>query len=82
MPDEDRTVLGQIQRLSAEEHDLWHRESSGAVTDAERERLREIEVELDRCWDLLRQRRARRAAGDDPDDASVRPAAQVEHYQQ
>lgn len=82
MSGEDRSVLSQIDRLSTEEHELWHREASGAVTDAERDRLREIEVELDQCWDLLRQRRARRTAGLDPDDADARPAIQVEHYQQ
>jgi hypothetical protein len=44
--------------------------------------LREIEITLDQCWDLLRQRRARRAAGQDPDDVAVRPEEVVEHYRQ
>lgn len=82
MTNEDRSVLGQIDQLSAEEHDLWRREAAGNVTDAERQRLREIELQLDQCWDLLRQRRARRSAGLDPDDSSVRPVDEVEGYQQ
>ena len=49
---------------------------------SDRERLNAVEVELDRCWDLLRQRRALRAAGGDPDDASVRDADVVERYRQ
>lgn len=77
---EDRTVLGQINQLSAEEHELWERESRGEASPADRERLRELEVQLDQCWDLLRQRRARRGAGLDPDDTSVRSEGTVEHY--
>ena len=52
------------------------------LSDADRERLSGIEVQLDQCWDLLRQRRARRNAGQDPDEAQVRAADVVEHYQQ
>ena len=76
----DETVIERINRLAAEEHDLWEREARGEASDAERERARELEVMLDQSWDLLHQRRARRAAGMDPDDAEVRGAAQVEGY--
>ena len=77
---DDETVIEQINRLAAEEHDLWEREARGEASEAERERAKELEVMLDQSWDLLHQRRARRAAGMDPDDAEVRGAAQVEGY--
>ena len=77
---DDETVIEQINRLAAEEHDLWEREARGEASDAERERARELEVMLDQSWDLLHQRRARRAAGMDPDDAKIRGAAEVEGY--
>ncbi|MFI5056100.1 MAG: DUF2630 family protein [Actinomycetota bacterium] len=77
---DDETVIERINRLAAEEHDLWEREARGEASDTERERAKELEVMLDQCWDLLHQRRARRAAGMDPDDAEVRGAAQVEGY--
>jgi hypothetical protein len=82
----DESVLGRIERLVKEEHTLQGREAAdatdGDALDTDRARLREVEVELDRCWDLLRQRRARRAAGQDPDAAEVRDETTVEHYQQ
>jgi hypothetical protein len=77
---DDETVIERINGLAAEEHDLWEREARGEASDAERERAKELEVMLDQCWDLLHQRRARRAAGMDPDEAEVRGAAQVEGY--
>ena len=77
---DDENVIEQINRLAAEEHDLWEREARGEASDAERERAKELEVMLDQSWDLLHQRRARRAAGIEPDDAEVRGAAQVEGY--
>jgi hypothetical protein len=77
---DDETVIEQINRLAAEEHDLWEREARGEASDAERERAKELEVMLDQSWDLLHQRRARRAAGMDPDDAELRGAAEVEGY--
>jgi hypothetical protein len=77
---DDETVIEQINRLAAEEHNLWEREARGEASDAERERAKELEVMLDQSWDLLHQRRARRAAGMNPDDAEVRGAAQVEGY--
>ena len=77
---DDKDVLGRINELAREEHELFERESRGKVTDADRTRLKRIEVTLDQCWDLLRQRRARRAAGLDPDDAQVRDEKTVEGY--
>ncbi len=77
---DDRQVIGRINELAEEEHELWQREGRGELTDAERERLRELGVSLDQCWDLLHQRRARRSAGLDPDDASVRDSRTVEGY--
>jgi hypothetical protein len=79
---DDARIHGSIEQLVAEEHELWEREATGAATDSDRQRLRELKVSLDQCWDLLRQRRALREAGRDPDDAGVRPAETVEHYQQ
>jgi Protein of unknown function (DUF2630) len=82
----DESILDRIENLVAEEHRLQHREEDDAVDEAalaeDRRRLDRVSVELDRCWDLLRQRRARRAAGADPDGAHARNADTVEHYQQ
>ena len=82
----DDTTASRIEQLVAEEHGLRAREqadsSDTAALDEDRERLRAVEVELDRCWDLLRQRRARRDAGGDPDDAQARDAETVERYLQ
>src|SRR2546426_5759105 len=77
---DDHEVLGRINELAREEHELFERESHGKVTDADRERLRRLEVTLDQCWDLLRQRRARRAAGLNPDEARVRDEKTVAGY--
>jgi hypothetical protein len=73
----DQTVLNHIEQLVAEEHALYHK---GEISDAEKQRLAAINVELDRYWDLLRQRRALREFGKNPDDAEVRPAKIVENY--
>jgi hypothetical protein len=78
---QDQDVLGQINRLADEEHQLFQRESGGEASEEERRRLREIEVQLDQCWDMLHQRRARRSAGLDPDDAAVRDRSVVENYE-
>ncbi len=78
----DKSILERITELSEEELRLEERLSIDANSDDSRERLSSIEVELDQCWDLLRQRRARRSAGQNPDDAEVRPATVVEHYLQ
>jgi len=77
---DDAKVLRRINELAREEHELFERESRPNVSEADRERLREIQVTLDQCWDLLRQRRARRAAGLEPDDARVRDEKTVEGY--
>ncbi|MPZ97491.1 MAG: DUF2630 family protein [Propionibacteriales bacterium] len=76
----DRDVLSHIKGLVDEEHDLRTRHGRDDATDDEQQRLRQLEVELDQCWDLLRQRRALRASGQDPDSAAVRPPDQVEGY--
>ncbi len=78
----DESTLTSINELADEEHRLRTVEAEGKATDADRQRLAEIEVLLDQCWDLLRQRRARRDAGLDPDDATARSTEVVEHYQQ
>jgi hypothetical protein len=79
---DDPQIHGSIERLVAEEHELWERESNGSATDDDRRRLAEIRASLDQCWDLLRQRRARREAGQDPGTAAARPPDIVEGYQQ
>jgi hypothetical protein len=77
---EDQKVIERINEIAHEEHQLWEREGRGELTDVEQERLRTLGVTLDQCWDLLHQRRARRSAGLDPDDASVRDPRTVEGY--
>jgi len=79
---DDSQIHGTIEQLVAEEHELWERESGGTADDGDRQRLRELEVSLDQCWDLLRQRRALREAGRDPDDAQTRSDNVFEGYQQ
>jgi hypothetical protein len=82
----DETTAARIERLVSEEHDLRDRETADSASDDaladDRARLREVEVELDRCWDLLRQRRALRDAGADPDRAEARDEKTVEGYRQ
>ena len=82
----DESVLTHIEALVDEEHGLRQRERGDATDEQaladDRARLEAVEVELDRCWDLLRQRRARRGAGGDPEDVRARDADTVEHYQQ
>jgi Protein of unknown function (DUF2630) len=74
-------VLGRINELVGAEHALRERYHRGELTaEAEHSQLRSLEVQLDQCWDLLRQRRARVSAGQDPDAAEVRPAGEVEGY--
>ena len=76
---EDQPVLNYIQHLVAEEHRLYEQK---ALPKADRKRLVQIQVELDQCWDLLRQRRALRDVGLEPDEAEVRPPQVVENYEQ
>jgi hypothetical protein len=82
----DESIAARIEGLVAEEHDLRTREQSDSASperlERDQERLRTVQIELDRCWDLLRQRRARRNAGLDPDDSEVRDADTVERYLQ
>jgi Protein of unknown function (DUF2630) len=79
---DDTQIHSDIEQMVAEEHELWQRESAGTAGADDRRRLEELRVALDRCWDLLRQRRALSSAGRDPDDASLRPADVVERYKQ
>jgi len=79
---DDSEILERIHRLVAEEHDLEEGHAGKRLGEPELERLHEVEVALDQCWDLLRQRRARREAGADPDSATIRPPGVVEGYQQ
>ena len=79
---EDTTIHTTIEQLVDEEHALWEREAAGIAGESERRRLEEVQVSLDQCWDLLRQRRALRDAGRNPDAAQVRRPDVVEHYEQ
>ncbi len=80
---DDATILHTVQTLVDEEHQLRQRLEAGEITAAEEhERLQVLEESLDQCWDLLRQRRARTALGEDPDGAAARPVAEVEGYEQ
>jgi hypothetical protein len=82
----DESIIDRIDKLVAEEKELRAREQQDREDDdsleADRERLRAVEVELDRCWDLLRQRRAKEEFDQDPDDADARSADTVENYEQ
>ena len=77
---EDQDVLSRINSLAAEEHELYERAGDEGLSDQEHKRLKSIEVQLDQCWDLLHQRRARRSAGLDPDQARIRDEETVEGY--
>jgi len=77
---DDQQVIERINEIAHEEHALWEKEGRGEITKAEQERLQELSVSLDQCYDLLHQRRARRAAGQDPDDATIRDERTVEGY--
>jgi uncharacterized protein DUF2630 len=76
---DEKDIFGRINELVEEEHKL---RESGEHTDEERARMSELEAHLDQAWDLLRQRRARRQYGEDPEDAQARPEPQVEGYLQ
>ncbi|HXP13998.1 MAG TPA: DUF2630 family protein [Actinomycetes bacterium] len=79
---DDSQVMDRIGALVEEEHTLERQATGGGLDENQEVRLRELEVQLDQCWDLLRQRRARREAGQDPDTAQVRPGGTVEGYLQ
>jgi predicted dithiol-disulfide oxidoreductase (DUF899 family) len=82
----DESISDRIEALVAEEHELLAREQSDATDEEalaeDRRRLEQVKVELDQCWDFLRQRRARREFGQDPDDAQPRGEGTVENYLQ
>ena len=77
---DDQDVFKRINDLAHEEHILWEKEGRGETTPADHQRIAQLEVLLDQCWDLLHQRRARRASGENPDEATIRDAKTVEGY--
>jgi hypothetical protein len=79
---DDQQVLERIDKLVQEEEQLLHRHEGEGLGDDEHARLEELKVQLDKAWDYLRQRRALRRAGDDPDEASMRDGGTVEEYEQ
>ena len=79
---DDERIHEQIEKLVDEEHELYGKVGEGGLNANEHNRLESIKVSLDQCWDLLRQRRALREAGQDPDAAHVRDAEVVERYEQ
>lgn len=79
----DGPIIDRINQLAHEEEQLWQRASDGGgLTTDDQQRLKVLSVELDQCYDLLRQRQARREFGQDPDEAQPRPAEIVENYRQ
>ncbi|HEY2059271.1 DUF2630 family protein [Amycolatopsis sp. NBC_01480] len=78
----DSGIMGRIDQLIAEEHELRSRSVGVGLSGEDRERLSGVEQELDQCWDLLRQRRARVEFDEDPEGAQVRPVGEVEGYRQ
>ena len=82
----DQSIAARIESLVAEEQNLRRSEQADrgdeGQLEADQQRLRAVEIELDRCWDLLRQRRAREEFGQNPDEAQVRDADTVERYLQ
>ena len=79
---DDKQVLDRIGHLVEEEHALERQALGQGLDDDQEARLHEVEIQLDQCWDLLRQRRARRDAGQDPEIAQIRPEGTVEGYLQ
>ncbi|TCO28583.1 uncharacterized protein DUF2630 [Kribbella steppae] len=78
---DDKSLFSRIDELVAEEHELRTKHAAGQIDDQdERTRLQALEVELDQCWDLLRQRRAKREFGENPEDAKARSTDTVEGY--
>lgn len=75
----DKSIIKYIEQLIEEEQNMYSKED---IENKERDRLNKIKVELDQCWDLLRQRRALRNAGQNPDDAKTRDSDTVENYKQ
>jgi hypothetical protein len=79
---EDSDILDRIGKLVEQEHDLRAKHERGETAPDDARNLDDLEVMLDQCWDLLRQRRAAREYGEDPDVAGARPAKVVENYEQ
>lgn len=77
---DDKNILQLIDKLAREEHDLFKNESHGKSTNTDRERLLQLQTLLDQCWDLLRQRRAKREFGQDPDEARPRDEKTIKSY--
>jgi hypothetical protein len=78
----DEEIHSRIEQLVTEEQELYERGGEGGLSESEHRRLESIKVGLDQCWDLLRQRRALREAGYDPETARVRDPEVVERYEQ
>jgi hypothetical protein len=79
---DDQQVLEHIDKLVQEEEQLLHRHEGEGLDDDEHARLQELQVQLDKAWDYLRQRRALRHSGENPEAASVRDGGTVEDYEQ
>jgi Protein of unknown function (DUF2630) len=80
---DDTQILTHINELIETEHKLRQQLANGELSSTEEhQQLRSTEEALDQCWDLLRQRRARKEFGESPDSAEARPVSEVEHYQQ
>lgn len=79
---EDTELLNNINKLVEEEHELMKQAEGGQLDETKQARMHELEIKLDQCWDLLRQRRARREFGLNPEEATLRNENTVEHYQQ
>ncbi|MFG1644826.1 DUF2630 family protein [Amycolatopsis sp. NPDC049252] len=78
----DSEILGRIDELIAEEHELRSRSVGVGLTGTDKDRLTTVEQALDQCWDLLRQRRAKSEFHENPEDAQARPVSEVESYRQ
>ena len=79
---EDSEIIRRIGELVEREHHLESEHGHRAITEDERTELKDLEAQLDQCWDLLRQRQAKREFGQNPDEAEVRPTGTVESYRQ
>jgi hypothetical protein len=79
---DEQNILGSISDMIAKEHEIRQQLGSGKVTESDaHQQLQALEISLDQCWDLLRQRRARQEFAQDPEQAAVRPADTVERYE-
>jgi len=79
---QDSDIVSEIHKLVQQEHSLERSHNGEELSDDDQDKLRQVEETLDQCWDLLRQRRARREFGQDPDGSEVRPTSVVEGYRQ